>query len=65
MAVSCSPEVLPRLAEALSSLPSGQSQPRALYAFSQTKELERPRDGVSMMRQRRVRHNCKKLMTES
>ena len=61
MAVSCSPEVLPRLAGALCS---GQSRPRALYALSQAEELERPRDGVGTMRQSRDGHEYKKLMTE-
>lgn len=65
VAVSCLPEVLVSLAEALGSSPSGQSRAQALSAFSQAKEPEGPWDGVGMMRQRRAGHRCKKLMSES
>lgn len=58
-------EVLPCLAQALCSLSSGHSQPGALYAFSHTEDTERLQDGVSVMRQRRVGHKYKILMTES
>lgn len=64
MAVSCSPEVLPHFAKALCSSSSGQSRAWDLPAFSQAEKPERPWDGVGTMRQKRVGHKCKEVMSE-
>lgn len=65
MAVSCSPEVPLYLSKALFSALSEQSSAQDLFTFSRAEDAGRPWDGFSMVRQRELGTNVKKLMSES